>query len=396
MISERRLFLQYLAPTSDTPLLLEIDKAEGIYLYDKNGTQYMDLISGISVSNIGHRHPEVIAAIHKQLDKYLHLMVYGEYVQTPQVQFAKLLTDQLPPGLNCTYLVNSGSEAVEGALKLAKKYTGKSRIVAFKNAYHGSTQGALSVMGNEEFKRPFRPLLPDIHFITFNNEKELDQITTTTACVIVEPVQGEAGVIVPADGFLKKLRHRCDQTGALLIFDEVQTGFGRTGNLFAFERFGVIPDIIIFAKGIGGGMPLGAFVSSREIMHTLKCGPPLGHITTFGGHPVSCAAALASLKVILREDLAAKARQKEAQFRKLLDHKAIAEIRSCGLLMALVMSDSGLVKKIVAQALENGVIIDWFLFADHCIRLAPPLTITEDEIEKSCKVIIQAIDRCTT
>lgn len=392
MISERQLFLHHLAPTSDTPMLLEIERAEGVYLYDKNNRQYIDLISGISVSNVGHRHPKVLAAIYEQLEKYLHLMVYGEYVQSPQVQLAKLLTGLLPATLNCVYFVNSGSEAVEGALKLAKRYAGKSHIVSFKNAYHGSTQGALSVMGNEGFKQSFRPLLPGIHFIEFNNVKDLDYITTDTACVIVEPVQAEAGVIVPVGTYLKKLRKKCSETGALLIFDEIQTGFGRTGKLFAFERFGVVPDIITLAKGLGGGMPLGAFVASRQIMHTLKTNPALGHITTFGGHPVSCAAALASLKLILDEKLIAGVKCKEALFTQLLKHKAIKEIRSCGLLIAIEMHNAGQVKEVISRAIKNGVIIDWFLFADNCIRIAPPLTITMNEIEKAGKIILQAID----
>jgi acetylornithine/N-succinyldiaminopimelate aminotransferase len=310
MPNNRELFLKHLAQTSPAPLSLEIDKAEGIYLFDKYGKKYIDLISGISVSNIGHRHPAVVNAIKVQLDKYMHLMVYGEYIQTPQVFLAEKISSLLPPELNSVYFVNSGSEATEGALKLAKKHTSRTEIIAFRNAYHGSTQGALSVMGNEKLKQDFRPLLPDIKFLTFNNEDELSEITNKTACVIIEPIQGEAGVRLPQITFLQKLREQCNKTKTLLIFDEIQTGFGRTGKLFALEKYAVTPDILLLAKGMGGGMPIGAFIASKEIMSSLSDNPPLGHITTFGGHPVCCAASLANINTILSEKLTEKTEQK--------------------------------------------------------------------------------------
>ncbi len=393
MINERRLFLDYLAQTSDSPLMLEIKKAEGVFLYDVHGKKYFDLISGISVSNIGHRHPKVIKAISDQLDKYLYLMVYGEYVQSPQVKFANLLAEQLPTILNNTYLVNSGSEAVEGALKLAKRYTGRSEVVAFKNAYHGSSHGALSVMGNEEFKNSFRPLVPGTRFLEFGNFEDLDQISKHTACVIIEPIQGEAGVILPPKNYLRTIRDKCTETGTLLILDEIQTGFGRTGTLFVFEQFDIVPDIICFAKGMGGGMPIGAFVSSREIMSVFKTDPVLGHITTFGGHPVSCAAAFASLQAILEERLVDQVSWKEDLFRKLLVHKKIINLRGKGLFLAMDMSDGKQVQDLIEKLLEKGIITDWFLFRDNSIRIAPPLIITGNEIEEACQLILEALDQ---
>ena len=299
MQSQRSLFLEHVAQTSDFPLCLEIEKAEGMYMYDVDGKKYMDLISGISVSNLGHCHSNVINAVKEQLEKYTYLMVYGEFVQSPQVKLAQLLTQQLPSSLSSCYFVNSGSEANEGAMKLAKRYTGRKEIISFKNAYHGSTQGCLSIIGNDEFKKPFEPLLPNITQLEFNNENDLAAITTKTACVIVEPIMGEAGVVAPKNDFLLKLRKKCTETGALLIFDEIQTGFGRTGKLFAFEHFNLIPDIITLAKAMGGGFPIGAFISSKEIMSSLKTNPILGHITTFGGHPISCAAAYFNFQTLL-------------------------------------------------------------------------------------------------
>jgi acetylornithine/N-succinyldiaminopimelate aminotransferase len=394
MISQRQLFLNHVAQTSDAPLALEIEFAEGVYLTDVSGKKYLDLISGISVSNIGHRHPKVIEAIKNQADKYLYLMVYGEYIQSPQVAYAKLLTSHLPESLNSVYFTNSGSEANEGAIKLAKRFTGRTEIVSFKNAYHGSTHGTLSVMGNEEFKNSFRPLLPDVRTLEFNNEKDLAAITAKTACVIVEPIQSEAGIIVPENDFLKKLREKCTETGALLIFDEIQTGFGRTGHLFVLEKYNVTPDILTIAKGMGGGMPIGAFVSSKEIMNTLTNNPVLGHITTFGGHAICCAAAKATLEVILEEELVKGIAVKENLFLSLLKHPVIKKIRSAGLLIAVEFEDQLLAKKIIDKTIEKGVITDWFLFNSQSMRIAPPLIITDQQIRDACNVILESISDC--
>ncbi len=392
MLTNRQLFQQFLAQTSSSPLALEIVKAEGIYLFDNDGKEYIDLISGISVSNIGHRHPKVIKAITEQLDKYMHLMVYGEYIQSPQVLLAKKLVENLPEPLNNVYIVNSGSEAIEGAMKLAKRYTHRTEIIAFKNAYHGSTHGALSVMGNEEFKISFRPLLPNVTFIEYNNISDLIGITNKTACVVVETIQGEAGVVVPKKEFLVALRNKCTETGTLLILDEIQTGFGRTGSLFAFEQYDIIPDIITIAKGMGGGMPIGAFVASKEIMKSLTDNPVLGHITTFGGHPVCCAAALATVEVILEENLATEALNKEKHFRANLQHPKIRNIRGKGLLLAIEWDESINNKELINRCIEKGIITDWFLFADKLMRIAPPLTISPAEIEKACKTILDCIN----
>ena len=393
MLTNRQLFLNNLAQTSDSPLALEITKAEGIFIYDSSGKKYFDLISGISVSNTGHRHPAVVKAIKDQADKYLHLMVYGEYIQSPQVKLAGILSGLLPEKLNNCYFVNSGSEAVEGAMKLAKRYTGRKKIVAFKNAYHGSTQGALSIIGNESYQTPFAPLLPGIDHLDFNSTASFNQITTETACVIVEPVQGEAGIIIGTQDFLSALRNRCNETGTLLIFDEIQTGLGRTGYMFAFEKYGVIPDILLLAKGLGGGMPLGAFISSHEIMQTLTNNPVLGHITTFGGHPVSCAAALANIEVIHNEQLIEGVAAKSSLFVQLLGKsKAISQIRSAGLMIALQLDSFAQVKKIIDSCIQKGVITDWFLFNDSSIRIAPPLTISEEQIREACTIILEAID----
>ena len=392
MLSHRQLFLQHQAQTSDFPLLLEIEKAEGVYLYDVTGKRYLDLISGIGVSNIGHRHPQVIAAIQAQLDKYLHLMVYGEFVQAPQVLLAHALQKTLPPALNNTYLVNSGAEAVEGALKLAKRFTGRTDLISCYNSYHGATHGALSVTGSENFKQAFRPLLPGITHIHFNNADDLAKITTRTAGVIIEAVQGEAGVRLPDIAYMQALRDRCTQTGTLLILDEIQTGFGRTGSFWGFEKYNIIPDIVLCAKGMGGGMPIGAFISSAEIMSVLKNDPILGHITTFGGHPVSCAAALATLQVIQSENLLADVPAKAALIRQLLVHPKIKEIRNQGLLMAAEFESFAVVKPIIDRAITKGVITDWFLFCDNSMRIAPPLTITTQELEEACYLILAAIE----
>lgn len=392
MLTPRQLFLNHVAQTSETPVALEMEKAEGIYLTDISGKQYLDLISGISVSNVGHRHPKVVEAIKNQLDKYMHLMVYGEYIQSPQVQLAKLLADNLPKNLNSVYFINSGTEAIEGAMKLAKRFTGRTELISFKNGYHGSTHGSLSIMGSEEFKNSFRPLLPDVKQIEFNNVNDLKEITNRTACVVVETIQGEAGAIVPSTNFLKLLRQRCNETGTLLVADEIQCGFGRTGKLFAFEHYNFVPDILCLAKGMGGGMPIGAFISSKEIMHSLTNNPILGHITTFGGHPVCCAAAIASLNVILEEPLITTVETKEQLFRTLLKHPKIKSINGKGLLLAVEFDSHEQNKAIIDRCIVNGLITDWFLFASHCMRIAPPLIISEEEIKFACKIILEAIE----
>jgi len=392
VLTQRQLFLQNIAQTSDAPLMLEIERAEGVYLHSTSGKQYIDLIAGISVSNLGHCHPQVVAAVQHQAAQYMHLMVYGEYVYSPQVALATLLTQHLPSTLNNVYFVNSGTEATEGALKLAKRYTGRTELVAFKNAYHGSTHGALSIMGSEFFKQNYRPLLPDVRHLSYNNFEHLSQITTRTACVVVEPVQAEAGIIVPEAGFLEALRQRCTDVGALLILDEIQTGYGRTGTLFAFEQSGIVPDILLLAKGMGGGMPLGAFIASQNIMAVLTNNPVLGHITTFGGHAVSCAASLATLQILLTENYIQEVRSKEALFKDLLVHKEIKAVRSCGLMIAVEFTDFAFTKKVIDRCIQKGVITDWFLFADNCMRIAPPLTITAQQIADACSVICQSID----
>lgn len=392
MISHKQLFLLNNAQTSTSPNFLEVDHAEGIYLYDVEGKRYMDLVSGFAVSNIGHRHPKVIEAIKEQLDKYLHLTVYGEYIQSPMVRFAEKLISVLPAALNNVYFVNSGTEATEGALKLAKRYTGRSGIVSCYNAYHGSTHGALSVMGNEHFKQAYRPLLPDVRFINFGLEGDLEQITTATAAVIVETVQGEAGIRVPSLAYMQKLRARCTEVGALLILDEIQAAFGRTGKLFAFEHFGIVPDILLLAKALGGGMPIGAFVANREVMGVLKENPILGHITTFGGHPVSSVAGLASLNVILDEDLVAGVQEKGELFRALLVHPQIRELRGIGLMMSIQLDTFEQVEQVSRRCGADGVVVDWFLHCENALRIAPPLTITAEEIKTACAVILKALD----
>ena len=371
-----------------------MEKAEGIYIYDTSGKKYMDLISGISVSNVGHRHPQVLAAIHAQLDKYLHLMVYGEYVQAPQVQLAKLLTDNLPASLNSVYLTNSGTEAIEGALKLAKRVTGKTEIVSFRNSYHGSTHGALSIGGNEELKNSFRPLLPDVTILEFNDIEQLKSISRDkTACVVVEPMQGEAGVHIADKEFLQELRNICNETCTLLIFDEIQCGSGRTGKLFAFEHYGIVPDVLCIAKGMGGGMPIGAFIASQKMMHTFTHNPILGHLTTFGGHPVSCAAAKATFDILLQNNLMEQVAVKEKLFRKYLQHPIIKEIRGIGFMLAVQFESFEINKRIIDACIEKGVITDWFLFCDNAMRIAPPLTITESEIESACGIIIECVEK---
>lgn len=392
MITNRQLFLHHLAQTTDFPLQIEIESAEGIYMYGPDGKKYTDLISGIGVSNLGHRHPAVVAAAKDQLDKYMHLMVYGEYVQTPQVKLAEALAKTLPNPLESVYLVNSGSEAVEGAIKLAKRYTGKPRIVSCVNAYHGSSNGSLSAGGNETFKRNYRPLLPGHYHIPFNDISAFDMIDDQTAAIIVETVQGEAGVRIADDGYFRALKSHCEKHGVLLILDEIQAGLGRTGSFWGFEQYGVVPDILVSAKGLGGGMPIGAFISSREIMGSLKENPILGHITTFGGHPVSAAAACATIEALLSSDLIAHVAQKAELFKQYLKHPLIHAIRNKGLMMAVEFESFDILKSIIDRAIEKGVITDWFLFCDNSMRIAPPLIITEAQIKESCDVLISCMD----
>lgn len=392
MISQKSLFLQYVGQTSPSPMALEIEKAKGIYLYDRSGKKYIDLVSGVSVSNIGHCHPKVVNAVKQQAEKYMHLMVYGEYVQEPQVKFAKKIIDSTPDKFESVYFVNSGSEAIEGAMKLAKRYTGKREILAFKNAYHGSTHGALSIYGGTEMTKAVQPLLPEIGFMEFNNVKSLERITDKTACVVMEVIQAEGGIIMADMEFLSAIRKKCDDVGALLVFDEIQTGFGRTGKLFAFEHYNIIPDILCIAKGMGGGMPIGAFVSSKEIMATLTINPVLGHITTFGGHPVSCAAGLAALEVVLEEGLPEKANDKGELIRKLLKHKAIDHLRGAGLFIAVELKSEYDIDLFLEKCLEVGLIFDLFLFNRTSFRIAPPLTTTNQEIELIVDKLIQALD----
>ena len=395
MLTGRQIFLQHLGQTSEYPNMLEIEKAEGIYMYGPDGRKYTDLVSGVSVSNLGHGHPEVIAAAKEQMDRHMHLMVYGEFIQAPQFRLAQKLAEILPASLDCTYLVNSGSEAIEGALKLAKRYTGRRKTIAFRNAYHGGTAGALSIMGGENFKNAFRPLIPGIELLDFNSFAELDHINREVACVVMEAIQGEGGIILPVEGFLEEVRERCNQSGALLIFDEVQTGMGRTGRMFAFEHTGVIPDILVLAKAFGGGLPLGAFVAKQEMMSVFKTNPVLGHITTFGGHPVSCAAGLASLEVLLREDYIQQSGSKEMIFRQQLVHPAIKEIRGMGLYMAVETGSEKLASSIMQRALEEGIVSDGFLFHPTAFRISPPLIISEEEIKEACGKLLEVIDYCT-
>lgn len=396
MSSTRQLFLRHLGQTSPEPLMVEIVRAEGVYLYGVTGERYIDLISGVSVSNTGHANQSVIDAVQKQSTDYMHLMVYGELIQSPQVEYAKELTSLLPDQLDSVYFVNSGSEAVEGALKLARRYTGRPGIVSFENAYHGSTYGALSVQGSDFFSHAFGPLLPGVSRAKFNDMGAIHLITEETACVIVEPIQAEAGVILPENGFLHLLRNRCNEVSALLIFDECQTGFGRTGTLFCLERYEVVPDIIVLAKALGGGMPLGAFISSHQIMASLAHNPPLGHITTFGGHPVCCAAGLASLRVIIAGNLAALAGTRANIFRARLQHKLITEIRGEGLLLAVRLSRPELVRYVVMNAPKHGLITDFFLFCGDSFRIAPPLTISSEEIHEACDKLLTLLDEAAS
>ncbi len=391
-MNNRLLFQQYVAQTSQSPIGLEIVSAEGNYLYGANGKKYLDLIGGISVCNIGHRHPKVIQAIKEQADKYLHIMVYGELVQSPQVQYAELLAKHLPENLNCVYFTNSGAEATEGAIKLARRSTGRINIISCNNSYHGNTLGALSVMGDEYWRNAFRPLMPGVWHYDYNSKELIDAINTDTACVIIETVQGEAGVIAPDIAWLKCLREKCTEAGALLIFDEIQCGFGRTGKLWGFQNFDVVPDIVLLGKALGGGMPLGAFISSHSLMQNLTQNPVLGHITTFGGHPVCCAAGLASMNVLLEENLIQEVSEKEKIFHSLLKHPAIKAVRSQGLLIAVELHTLDHVLQALQRCLEHGLFSDWFLFAPNCIRIAPPLTITENEIKWACDTLLNHLE----
>ena len=391
IMTERELFFKHLGLPSFQPLGLEISKAEGIYLSDRSGKQYIDLVSGISVSNIGHRHPAVIRAIIEQMDQYLYLNVYGEYIQTPQVKLAEKLVSFLPEKLDSVYFVNSGSEAIEGAMKLVKRFTGRTEIIAFKNAYHGSTQGALSILGNESLKNAFRPLIPDIRHLEFNNFNDLEKITEKTAGVFAETIQAEAGVILPENDFLVQLRNRCDITGTMLVIDDVQMGFGRTGKLFSFEHFGFVPDVLILAKAMGGGMPIGAFITSREIINTLAFNPELGHITTFGGHPVSCAAALANLEFLTSTKIFELADDRGWKIEnRMKNHYMVKNVRRKGLMLGVEIVNPEFRKKFTEACLEQGLIIDWFLFSPSTFRIAPPLIITEKETEMVCDRLIEA------
>ena len=389
----RQLFLEHVGQTSDNPMMLEVERAEGIYLYGRDGKRWIDLISGVSVSAVGHGNRQVIDAICSQAQDYLHLMVYGEAVESPQVRYAQRIASLLPDPLDTVYFVNSGSEAVEGALKMAKRYTGRTEIIYYKNAYHGSTHGSLSVMGGEEYRNAYRPLLPDTRQIRFNEPADLRYVTPRTACVIIEPVQGEGGIF-PADrDYLQALRDRCDQTGTLLIYDEIQTGLGRTGTLYFFQQYGIVPDILCTAKAFGGGMPLGAFIASNRIMSVLKTNPVLGHITTFGGHPVCCAAGLAALEYILSERLTEQADAKGALYESLLaGHPLVREIRRTGLLLGVEFGDSELTARIVLRSIDRGLMTEWFLFHDTAMRIAPPLTITDAEIRESCEILLEVLN----
>ncbi len=391
-MNQRELFLRHVAQTSSAPLALEIVRAEKASLYDINGKEYIDLIGGISVANTGHRHPKVIEAIQQQLDAYLHIMVYGEFVETPQVHYAKLLTDHLPASLNSVYFTNSGAEAVEGAMKLAKRVTNRTQIIAFNNSYHGSTQGALSIIGDEYWRNAYRPLLPDVLHLGYGSDTVFEFITHQTACVIAETVQAEAGVKAPSKEWMQSLRKKCDETGTLLILDEIQTGFGRTGKLWGFEHFDIVPDIILLGKALGGGMPLGAFIADKKMMDTFTDNPVLGHITTFGGHPVCCAAGMAAMKALLDERMLDDVSQKEKLFRSLLLHPKIKAIRSFGLWLAVEFDSFETNKKVIDACIANGVLTDWFLFGANCLRISPPLIISEEQIKKTVAVILKSLD----
>ena len=385
-------FFKHQAQTTPHPLGMEISYAEGSYIYDQNKRPYLDFVAGVSACSLGHRHPKVVDAIKKQLDCYMHVMVYGEYIQSPAVKLSKLLAAHLPPKLQKTYLTNSGTEAIDGAMKLARRFTGRSEIIAAHNAYHGNTMGALSIMGYEDRKQPFRPLIPDIRFIEFNALADLSKITTKTAAVILETIQGGAGFIEPINDYLKKVQEKCNAVGALLILDEIQPGIGRTGKLFGFENYNCIPDVVVTGKGLGGGMPIGAFTASEEMMDSLSDDPKLGHITTFGGHPVIAAAALATLEEITTTNLIQEALEKETLIKKQLQHPLIKDIRGKGLMLAIIVDSSEIANKIVLQAKEDGLILFWLLYEPKAVRISPPLTISKEEIVKGCKIILNILN----
>jgi acetylornithine/succinyldiaminopimelate/putrescine aminotransferase len=386
-------FFKYQAQTTNNPISLEILKASGSYIYDTNNNKYLDFVAGVSASNLGHNNKKIKKAVLKQIDLYWHVMVYGEFIQKPTVKLCKLLSQNLPKLLSNTYLTNSGTEAIEAAMKLAKRVTGKSELIAAKNGYHGNTQGAMSIMGFEERKRAYRPLIPDIKFIEFNNIEDISIITNKTAGVIVETIQGGAGFILPEKNYLKKLKQKCDEVGALLILDEIQPGIGRTGKLFAFEHFDVIPDILVYGKGLGGGFPIGALTTRKKYMALFKQNPILGHITTFGGHPVIAAAAHSNLKETLSSNIMSKVEEKENLIRRILKHKLIIEIRGKGLMLALILKKPDLTKKLVEGCLDNGLILFYLLFEPKAVRITPPLTISENEIKKGCKIILSELDK---
>ena len=386
-------FFKYQAQTTNNPISLEILKASGSYIYDTNNNKYLDFVAGVSASNLGHNNKKIKKAVLKQINLYWHVMVYGEFIQKPTVKLCKLLSQNLPKLLSNTYLTNSGTEAIEAAMKLAKRVTGKSELIAAKNGYHGNTQGAMSIMGFEERKRAYRPLIPDIKFIEFNNIENISIITNKTAGVIVETIQGGAGFILPEKNYLKKLKQKCDEVGALLILDEIQPGIGRTGKLFAFEHFDVIPDILVYGKGLGGGFPIGALTTTKKYMALFKQNPILGHITTFGGHPVIAAAAHSNLKETLSSNIMSKVEEKENLIRRILKHKLIIEIRGKGLMLALILKKPDLTKKLVEGCLDNGLILFYLLFEPKAVRITPPLTISENEIKKGCKIILSELDK---
>ncbi len=385
-------FITYQAQTSPHPLALEVSHAKGSYIYDTQGKAHLDFVAGVSACSLGHCHPRVVTAVREQVQKYMHVMVYGEYIQEPAVAYAKLLASLLPKPLETTYLVNSGTEAMEGALKLARRFTGRSQILSAKNAYHGNTMGSLSIMGYEERKSAFRPLIPDVGFIQFNSEGDIMSITEKTAAVVLETIQGGAGFILPENGYLKKVRERCTAVGAMLILDEVQPGFGRTGKLFAFEHFDCIPDILVIGKGMAGGMPVGAFVASHRMMQSLMEKPKLGHITTFGGNPVIAAACLATLQEITENKLIQQSLEKEALFRKLLQHPLIKEVRGKGLMLALIMEKPETANEVILKCAEKGLILFWLLFEPRAIRISPPMTINNQEISIGCTLILEVLD----
>ncbi|WGK93929.1 MULTISPECIES: aspartate aminotransferase family protein [Flavobacterium] len=385
-------FIQYQAQTSPYPLGMEVSHAIGSYIYDTSNNRYLDFVAGVSACSLGHQHPRVNQAIKDQLDLYSHVMVYGEYSQSPAVEYCKLMASLLPEPLNKTYLVNSGTEAIEGALKLARRVTGRSQLISCHNAYHGNTMGSMSVMGFEERKQIFRPLIPDVEFITFNNEADLDKITTKTAGILLETIQGGAGFIQPENDFLKKVRQRCDEVGAMLILDEIQPGFGRTGKLFGFQNYDVVPDIVVMGKGMGGGMPVGAFTASAAMMDLLSHDPKLGHITTFGGHPVIAAACLATLKEITETSLMTEALEKEKLFRSLLVHPLIEEVRGKGLMLAAMTKNADITNEVILKCQDRGLILFWLLFEGCAIRITPPLTISEEEIREGCAILLEVMD----